>query len=329
MKKRFLAIVIFVLTFCFALGGCGEGCGCVSTKLLDFKSDYFASSKLHDNYTETLTYSVKHDGIIYPVSSSLDESAFAFQEGTYVTTLRLLSTYPEEIDNDIKKELNNSKVFEYVTRLEIPVTYNLAETKTFTDVIETRTIFCSQEKHFSPLYSITTANYSMFYQVGETKSVQELSYVSTVTYGVSAYKQVMQTGDTIENNEYNYVFGSLIDNNQLLFAIRNISVEDGSPVGLPVVSTSMPKSTSIAVVYKNADVLKFNSEDVKVTKLAYCLNSTKESGKEHFVFVQNNTDESSLGKKAYVVRYVQPLTAYGSFESMGSLVFDLKTAVVS
>jgi len=337
MKKK-LCVLLSTLLFCITLFGCGQGCS--SNSNLTFKSDYFSSSVLPPDFKETLTYTVNYDdGVYYSVSSLIDKTAFSFGEGSYVTELSLEARYPEngEISDDI--DLGNSKIFKYTTTFTMPVTYNSVDytfdnnnENNFLDIIETETYFCLMEKSFAPLYSKTTVDYTVFSQTANQKTVSKVKYVSTFKYGAESCTNVfIQDGTQTKTESFDYDFGTLIDNTQLLFAIRNLSVTKNTPVSLPVVSTAYKNQTDILVSYIKTEPVSVKLEGqaditVNADKLSFSINSTKNSGKEHFVYIQKDGNYELLQNKAYVVIYVQPLIAYGNFESMGSLEFELINA---
>jgi hypothetical protein len=137
---------------------------------------------------------------------------------------------------------------------------------------------------------------------------------------------------TTTNHEYE--FKTLIDNAQLLFALRNLEVLEGSPRSVYVSSSAYKEQTDLAIYFEKSttestDGLMVNgtalTEDIKLDMSKFRVNSAKNSGNEQYVFIQSEASEGTLKNNAYMFKYVQPLVCYGTFEFMGSLEFTLKT----
>ncbi len=336
MKKRFFCFIktlAIVLVCIFSL----SACTCGGEQAIPFKENFLKgyNSNIPNDYFEELTYKVayKSDMYGYTVSSKLNPNDFVFGEGTYKTELKRLDEMPQETlkNNEVLKTLSGTdKIYSYKTTFSIPVTY--FDGNTYTDTIETIVYFCPQNMSFAPIYSSTNATYTVFTCSGEQKSVDVVSYLSSVTYNKETYvktlKNVDGTSQTVTNK---YDFKCLIDNAQLLFALRNFEVLEGNPKGISVVNTNYNEKTLLGVYFNETLAEKFNgtfngnplSEDVKLDKISFRVNDTKNAGKEHFLYIQNNESVGSLPNNAYLYKYVQPLIAYGSFEVMGSLEFTL------
>ena len=335
MKKRiFNFIKVFCsLTVClFTL----NGCSCGGAESIPFNENFIKGYNLSvpSNYFEELTYTVNYrsDMNDYIVSDKLNKNDFTFGVGTYKTELKLLYEMPEETlkDNELLKTLSNTdKIYSYKTTFNMPVTY--FDGNTYNDFIETIVYFCPKNLSFAPIYSSTKASYSTFSCVGEQKSVNLVSYESIVVYHKSVYSKTLElAGETSKTITNKYDFKCLIDNTQLLFALRNFEVLENEPKGFNVVSASYNEPTLLGIYNNGTFTEKFNgtfngnllSEDVKVNKISYRVNDTKNAGKEQLLFIQN-ASMGSLPNNAYIVKYVQPLIAYESFEVMGSLEFTL------
>jgi hypothetical protein len=120
--------------------------------------------------------------------------------------------------------------------------------------------------------------------------------------------------------------------------VRNLGLSKDAAISFDVASATYKEKTNLAVYYVEEQTestkqngsypgLTYNGtkieEDVKVDKLRYKVNSTSNSGKEHFVFIKNSSTSGVLPNNAYRLKYVQPLICYGNFEVMGSLEYTL------
>ena len=124
----------------------------------------------------------------------------------------------------------------------------------------------------------------------------------------------------------------MIDNNYLLFAIRNIDVAEDQSFSLPTVSPSYGVSKTLTVK-NNGDKqisldMTYNqtaiNEEVSVKDCSFYLNTTNDSGTPQYVSVQKSAS-ANLPSKALVIKYAEPLSIYGSFSRLGALVYTIKS----
>ncbi len=346
MKKRFFAFFSVILLSFISLFSF-NACGCVGPQAISFNDAFVKGygESVPTNYFEKLTYEVNYrdDMYDYTISDKLDSDKFTFSKGEYTTELSIIDEIPIESlkDNEIYKSLaKTDKIYSYKTLFTIPVSYKTFDgEKSFNDKIETITYFCSQGMSFAPIYSNTKATYSVFsYSNGNYYAVEE-SYQSTFVYGIDYYTLTLKANDLeAQTTEHEYDYKCLIDNTQLLFAVRNLGLSKDTAISFDVASATYKDKTNLAVYYVEEQTestkqngsypgLTFNGvkieEDVKVDKLRYKVNSTSNGGKEHFVFIKSSSTSGVLPNNAYMLKYVQPLICYGNFEVMGSLEFSL------
>ena len=342
MKKRFLAIVCAViLTFPLL-----NACGCSSLDALSFNSDIFGGSTPAPGYKETATYSVeyKDSSEYYEKDDSVSDDVltFNFSNGKYTTELEVLTGKPATVGSDIELS-SNTAVYKLTTKFSLDVSY--AATKTGkkverTDTIDTEVYFYSSA--FAPLYSKTISSYTCVsgsddveFSIIDSKS--EITYNAS-KYTVSKdYAKYFADGETAEidgtnltTNDYKYDSKTLIDNVELLFCLRALTVAEESSVSLPTVSSGYGEYKSLTV--KNtADgekeiAIKLNGEEksgtVKVKNLSYAINSTTSSGVSQKVVVQNGASDI-IGSHALLLEYAEPLTVYGSYIKLGTLLYTL------
>lgn len=316
-------------------------CGCNTPKAIEFNENFVRgySDGILNSYYEKLSYKVcyKEDMYGYNLSNKLNKNDFTFGDGLYVTNLTQLDSAPETIKNNeiYTSLLDTDKIFSYETSFSMPVTYfkGTEKQKDFTDTIKTQVYFCTHGMSFAPIYSFVTATYSVFNDLGEEKTVEQISYEFSVSYNKTHYTQTLSVPNSepkVTKNDYD--FKCLIDNTQLLFALRNFEVTKDNPRGIDVVSSNYLEHVNLGVYFlenttENTDNLTFNgqeiNEEIKLDKISYKVNSAKNAGQDHFVFLQNSQNNGKLINNSYVYKYVQPLLAFTSYEIMGSLEYTL------
>ena len=337
MKRRLTGIIALILlsVYCvFTL----TACGCAGEQPISFNNRFTKGygDGVPNDYFEELVYEInyKDDMYGYNISSALSPENFDFGVGSYVTTLKRLDVAPEELKNNEVLTSSNDKFYSYKTSFSMPVTYYIdGVAKSFVDTIESIVYFHSQNMSFAPIYSNTKAHYSVYSAVEGGYNVQDVLYESTFTYDKNSYTLTL-SGEGFETSTttHDYEFKTLVDNAQLLFALRNLEVKENAPRNLFVSSSAYKEQTDIAVYFEKAvteraENLAVNgtefTEDVKLDMIRFRVNSAKKSGNEQYLFIQNEESAGNIPNNAYIFKYVQPLICYGSFEFIGSLEFSL------
>lgn len=343
MKKRFLAIICAVLLVCPLL----NACGCSSLDALSFNSDIFGGSTPAPGYKETATYVVeyKNSSDYYEKDESVTDDILTldFTNGTYTTELEVLTGIPSTVKTDI--ELSSSTaVYKLTTKLSIDVNYTATKagkSVARTDTIDSEVYFYSSA--FAPLYSKTTSSYTCISGSDDVKfsiidSKSEITYNSskyTVSKDYAKYdasgEKVEIDGTNLTTNDYKYDSKTLIDNAELLFCLRGLTVAEESTVSIPTVSSGYGEYKALSV--KNTAegekevAIKLNGEDktatVKVKNLSYAISSTSSSGVSQKLVVQNGANDV-IGSNALLLEYAEPLTVYGSYVKLGTLLYTLK-----
>ncbi len=342
MKKRFFAFFSVIL-LCFISLFSFNACGCMGPQALSFNDSFVKGygESVPTNYFEKLTYKVNYrdDMYDYTISDILDGDKFTFSDGEYTTELTVIDEIPIDSlkNNEIYKSLaKTDKIYSYKTVFTMNASYDTYDgVKNFNDKIETTTYFCSQGMSFAPIYSITIANYSVFSYANGNYYASEEYCQAIFVYNTEYYTLTLSINDLEpETTEHDYDYKCLIDNTQLLFAVRNLGLTNDTAINFDVASATYKEKTNLAVYYveeqtESTNGLLYNgtpiTEDVKLDKLRYKVNSTSNSGKEHFVFIKNSSKSGALPNNAYMFKYVQPLICYGNFEVMGCLEFTLTT----
>ena len=291
--------------------------------------------------TETLEYSVT-----FEKNSFLQKDYFTIEycgennskPGTYTTTLEYL----------------DDETYKYTTTLSVPVTYTLtsnsAESKDFTDTVQTETVFKKTDNYLQPIYSKKSAH---CYSVCNVKTTNlenayreynyefAISYADDLTSGVltrtdrsnprtllsdKMYPDGVATSNfTIDQKKYIY-----LDNEQLLFALRGLSNKQISSAktfltyNASTVSTETASTTADTAVKTNF-TLALNGAEAKDYSILYTPVTLK-SGNKNAVLSQElwyaQTTSNTMNEFRNVLLRMKTPIYYG----IGYLTYTLKSA---
>lgn len=319
MKKRHLLITMAILLCLFFC------CGCTDQDPLAFKKNFYeGDNEPNSGYTETLKYDVTFS----PVESYKDK--LSFKNGSLTTTLKVIpsiESVSEIADNDILKERPSGAetVYYYKTEFKINPTYSGISYDKL-DTIVTECYFCSQRLSYAPIYSTYTAHYSMY--ASTAQEVGELDVKCTINYSTKYYIVNTDIDGEQETTQYKYKFQSVIDNNQLLFIVRNIAVDQKTTLNLPVVSLSYGSPKKLAfkddsqITYTNA--VNYNGKTqnaIAVQNLSFSISDASAQGLGQNVYIQTKQDDIPFN--AVLCKYVAPLLDYSGFANIGNLEYNL------
>lgn len=341
MKKIIVAIlVVLVLAM--------TGCSCVPENSLSFTNSWNASNTLTEGITETSIYTVtyKNDYQFGNYSFKKGDDVgdfFKFENGLYTQTIKVISksSAPSELSgNDILSDLESVLIHMHTEfSITAKYTYDEKTDEVHNDKIVTDVYFGSDKASFTPIYTKSDVDYSIVSR-GEKVSVERIKAQYETTFTKTSYTIKTKIGDAepseqkIDNGYKKY-----IDNTQLLFAMRNITItrtkEQAGTHQLPTVSPVYGNPQNIGISYfdDSNEIVTVNDTEYTIPckALAFSLSNTQESGRTQLIFTQNGTVENLLGgaNRALIVKYVEPLMTYGAFDSMGALVYELKTVTVA
>lgn len=332
MKKLIISILsVLVLAM--------TGCSCVPETSLTFKNNWTTSGEPAIGTTQTTTYSVsidknyKFENYSYEKSSTLADNLYDFKNGVYTQTLSVISK------SDIPAELTGSDIVDedlsYVLHLKTSFsidayyTYGDKTEEHYHDTIVTDAYFGNLNTSYTPIYTKTQANYSQLY-VGESVSVKTVATTTTSVFCKNSYSITTKIGEAEPTTQtINNSYKKYIDNTQLLFVMRNVDVakseESQTIFALPTVSPIYETAQELAVTYFADSTEKFGEKEIPVRCMSFGINTTNNSGRSQLVFVQNSAVESFNNNlnNSVMMKYVEPLMTYGTFESMGALVYTL------
>lgn len=335
MKKLLSLIAAALIGACALLGGCS----CGGAEQLSFRMD------VPDN--EILTYKVEYSEN-YIKNAEKDarlDSIFTFEYGVgeYVSACRKFDNR-EQIDSDIKELLKNDNVYELTTNFTIDLKLTIGGKEyTNTESISTLAYVAPSGMSLAPLYAKETAKYFIISVSDNAATVKITETESETFYNQDKYRIVKsykiyepdKTEEaTTSETSGNYTFRSVIDNAELLFALRGVRLKEQATADIPVVSSAYntPQTLRItnAVNAEEEFTLNYNgtpiTQKIKYNSLNFRKSSTNTAGALQYLNVQSES-AGSLPDIGLPLKYAKPLLVYGSFLSMGSLVFTLTDIV--
>ncbi|MBO7187461.1 MAG: hypothetical protein J6V68_03595 [Clostridia bacterium] len=364
--KKLSVLLSFILLILFTLTGCGESCSSCSSSKTDYYRTWLNNSSI-SNYSEVLTYDVsysanysEHDSAYFEKSDELDANIKV--NGTYTTTLSSLTktALTAELENlSITPDLNSKydKLFlKITTSLDTVVEYEYKnEVLTFNDKVSSTVYFYDDSYSFAPIYSkksYDTTNITIL-NSGKVDKIVRYCYETVSKFKANGNATLTVTDKTstiTENNDYstdmyslkkvnnktvtvNGDFGYYIDNEVLLFAVRNVkfstsptikvfntSYADVQEVVVSLVKGYTYNDSAVTFNGKTADV-GISCQTVKVSR-----NVQPNSGTPIILSYQNaeKVCDGVSYNNALLTKMVTKLPAYS-----GALIYSLKSADIT
>ena len=344
MKRFFICAFTIIMSLLTALmGGCSCS-GCIEKFPLVFEN-YFIGGGTNDatpGYYEKLTYTVKNENsyndALVKDKSITDKVAKYEYEGIYVTEFTVESSLPAGVETNL--DVEGKSFYHLKTDLMLTSTYTVSGTYAegylnqttengdvqYEEYVKSEIWFLQRGQSFAPVYS-TIEQKNTFLSIAESEANVNLSE-STVktTYNKSRFKFEKVINGKASTESHGYDYKMAIDNNQLLFALRNVEINKGGSFSLPTISPSYKSAQTLIAKneYEDTKAFNVNGEQVSVAtkNISFNRNDTFNKGPAHYVVVQKS-QSANLPYKSYMMQYASPLIAYGSFTSMGALVYTL------
>ena len=351
--NRFFKTALTVTT-AIILAVSASGCdGCNSTSPLVFNSDFAGAGATEPSfgYTETLTYDVTnasdYNTILKKSDALTDELAEYSMNGTYTSSLKLLGSLPQKSDGgeDIVTniDVSDNTIYHLKTELNLNATYkvggeyadgytdsidpDIPDGKTYNDRIVSEVFFLAAGQSFAPIWSSSKVKNSIL-SVSEKANVSVIEYSVITEYNSGSYKMRTVNGEEVTTDSYEYEFKRVIDTNQLLFAVRGLAINSNATKTFPVVSSSYGSAQSLVVenTAENTKTANINGKtlEIPVKNLNFKRSTQYNTGIPHYILLQKES-VPDLSNKALVIEYAAPLTTYGTFTTMGALVYSLRT----
>ena len=350
MKKRPIAFFIAALVAGAAIL---SGCSCSGDSTLSFNSINATA--------ETLSYKVEQvdDYGSTKKNAELDKYfTFEYSVGTYTSELKEANKSDEEIKNSDILEIKDAKgdplittVYSLTTNFEInlTVTINGQEPYIHTEKITTKAYIASHGASLAPLYAKEDAEYTVISVGSEKAEIAIVKSVLETFYNKDEYRTVktynsFKTDETVnldgveaQETTAKYTFRSVIDNAELLFAIRGLKIEEKASATINAVwsgyEAPQPLKITNTTLAEKQFTLNYNgtpvTETVKYASLSFSLNKTNASGAPQYASVQTEA-AGNIKNTCLLLEYVKPLITYGgTFMSMGALVFTLNSVTTN
>ncbi len=369
--KKFFTSIVFALTFTMLFSACS--CAGCNTESKITGSSYWHSNKTYSrNFTETATYEVNYTddykvttgGVKYDYSKANEPESLTatYGKGSYVVTVKAIGK------NDLPEKAKNSddsvnEFYKLTAELNLPVTYkfNDGEEYTFTDTHNSVVYFESISTSLRPLYSQKI--YDSTYFSNDGSSIIRSAYTTEIKWANKAELTITDNSSEkteypardgkyglrkVENETYSvkYSKGCVLDNEQLLFALRAYTLSTDLSETIKIFDTAYKNQlTSISV--KSAETAAFTdkwtvsingNEETKETTSTFLTtivrNDSKLSGSPlicYYQIIKYDGDEEGVtadeNGRSWLVRMVQRLP-YGT-GSYGALDYKLKSVVVT
>ena len=333
----FLALTMSLILAVFA-SGCSGCSSCNGPTALTFTQNFYGNGEPKVNYKEILTYSVRYDdnyNKFLKNEAVLSEQLISTlkYDGEYTSVFTVRSGLDKDIQTDIPFD-PTKPIYHLSTELNIKSTYKIngtyAEgaidngdgTFSYDEYIKSEVYFLEKGHSFAPIFSKTEQRYSTISLSSSKASVSLNESSFSIGYNKDSYKITKTKGENTSTENYIYSFKSLIDNNQLLFAIRGLEIAEKSGINIPVVSPTFgaPQSLALSNEAENTITTTLNGYkdvEIPVRNIKFNVSNKFNTGASHFVLVQKGSTNDSIPNKALIIEYASPLVAYGSFVNLG------------
>lgn len=366
MRRLIITLCTLIMTLSIAL----SGCSCSNTSPLSFNTDFAGgganTTDLPASYKEVSTYTVSYNPS-YNASLKLDDSLEGKIEldynGTFVTEFQGdIVTLPDSVSTDLNYE---GDIHYMKTMLDLNVKVNGKE---YHDQIFSEVYFYSASQAFQPIYSNVVQkntyisvsaedslinsmqniyNYqirynkenfvctSKYYKAeSEDHEIAQAEIAAVDIYSIDQTKLATLKEDVTTE----YTSKQAIDNVELLFAIRNVTIKAEANYTLPTVSPSYTEPKSLTINNASESTvsipsIKYNGTTyenvtVPVKNLTFVIGGTKNVGTPQNVTVQKAQSETFPHFNALLIEYAESLSEIGSFSPLGALVYKLNSVEV-
>jgi len=360
MRKLVIAVCSLIMSLVIIL----SGCSCTNTSPLSFNTNFAGgganAADLSGTYKEVCTYDVSYNpsyNASLKIEDSIKDKVSLDYKGTYVTEFKGdLVSLPPQIVTDITFD---GDIHYLTTKLELDVTVN---GQTYHDSIFNEVYFYSAGQSFAPVYSKTIQK-NTFISITNSETSTEVNadqnlYQYEIRYGkeeLICSQKVYAEKDVKDVDIYNfdqtklqsikddtvteYTLKQAIDNSQLLFAIRNVTVQPEGSYVLPTVSPSYgePKQLSITNASESTVTvpsITFNGVEYKdvsmpVKNMAFVISGTSNIGTQQSVIIQKSASDGFPHYNSLLLEYAESLSEIGTFNHLGALVYKLSSVEIT
>ena len=342
MKKLFTTVLALSLSLILLILS-----GCTGELPLTFNNAFNGAQEPDSSYRETLTYSVSY-GEYEDIANFylIKKEDFDFSAmGEYKTTFETVTKNDlpaSAIATDIDLTAGTGNIYHVSSKLMLNTKYlvNGKGSGDYVDTLESEIYFLPSGMSFAPIYSnVVQKSTILSAENTDGRPVYTVSVIEnqiTILYNQSSYKITYKSGENAVENNYGYAFKTIIDNAELLFALRNVTVDKDVSTNLPVVSASYGEAKTLSI--SNVSEFESNvnllvngttvSEKINVNKLKFNLNGNKNTGISQYLTVQKSAS-ANIPSKTLITEYAHALMCYGTNAVTGALIYKLVSAEFS
>ena len=371
MEQTMKRFVFLILSICLCLTFSLSGCSCTGDSILEFNSTNVKSIQ-SDRLTYSVTLEQNYKDIKRASGFNLNLLP-EYKNGLYVAEYQ---TGVSCDNNQINLSSSESVINLITTNLTIDVvdtkgTADTSDDVTYKDQILSEVYFYDSTWSYAPIYSKTTVK-NTYVANDETRiEFSHKIYQYTTTYKKSSFTTVKKyyaeadgediTGAldltkldqdkfvTIKGNggggTAEYDFRHVIDNVQLMFAIRNLSISKGSSLLLPTVTYMYSNPCKLQISNSSVSTFNFETElnyarpnytnvyaedtlTMPVKNMRIMLAETDYSGLPKYLVLQNDSadntnDNPNIKNNNLIVEYAEPVISNSSYDCLGALVYRL------
>ncbi|MCQ2387488.1 MAG: hypothetical protein MJ066_03465 [Clostridia bacterium] len=347
MRRKILAILLSVI-LCLPVI---SACSCNKLQKLSFSNYFYNGYESSINtppcgYKETLSYKVDFntDSSYYKLSETVSNllTTPTFSDGELKTVLEIVPDIDDEIKNKTNFIKSDTNIYNFTYDFSIKSIYEInGEKFENEEYIESTVYFYPASSSFAPIYSLTKSYNSALNFDGKTFNLQFIESKKEIIYNSDTYTTnssatlFNQNKEKLSENSngktFDYLTETVIDNSQLLFALRNINYDSANAFSLPTVDASYGKYTKLIAnesedsnTEKNIS-LTYNGDlkDVKfkLKNIGYRVDENKATGMMQYVSIQKESTE--LPTLALPVIYYRPVVTSSNPATLGTLIFTL------
>lgn len=352
MKRFFTYLLSVSLALVFFLSS-----GCSSAILLTFNNAFNGEKEPYAEYWERLTYTVtsgeykdltrstviSKDAVDFSINGRLTLTLNTTHKDAEIDGLKVL---PDEVKDQTDINLSG-KLYRLTATLLLNSNYTVNGkinsedgNSNLTDEISSEVVFLTSENSFAPIYSSVKQSYHVMLASNESDglkvNIDKLESEHKIIYNSDKYTitstSKSEESDTTTTTTTDYTFRSLIDNTQLLFALRNLSLEKETSTSVLTVAPAYKSATSLLVKNneETSQMVKLlvngeeKNESLSLKNLSFNVNDNKNTGVPQYVSIQKAKSEN-IPFKSLMIEYAEPLICYGSIASMGALIYKLSS----
>lgn len=354
---RKVIIFLFALILSFTAIGCtgSNGCSCTAEDPVSYYVNWAGGSTPATFYKEVATYKVTY-------TDNFNENNYNYKKvndincnmtltgSTYVVTTEVITKdgLPANVNVD---NSFNGKYYKITTDLSVKPSYTIGgQTYSFNDKVTSTVYFYDETFAFAPIYSVKdydTTNISLNTEGYAEKIIRYVYTTETlynggnITFKISQPSQLpasegivsVPTINTQDGYNVKGDFKKFIDNEELLFACRNISLSNGetfkvvSPSYLNVEeinATNLTDSTTHLTIKVNDS--DYTEVAIPTSRLSVLRSAENNTGSPILADIQRSS--ITIGdvsyNNAFMVKMITRLPSH-----IGALVYTLDSVVIT